>query len=184
VPIDLGTIRLTPARAARLRVVDAAGKPVNAAEITIVRLATYDGTQAPFDLQHEWSKEDGIVTFARVCREKYVAASTAPRLDSVPVLFDGSLAMDNADTIVGTIVLRPVRQISLVFDEPPRIGTLMMIETPDGLPVRTLEMDEFGVVPVWLGGTDYRIHLVEDGSPTASVPLSIDSDPCIRRIKR
>ncbi len=184
VPIELGTIRLAPARAIRLRVVDATGKPVNASEITLVRLATYDGTQAPFDLQRAWSNEDGIVTFSRVCREKYVAACTSPRLDSNPIVFDGSLATDGEDTIVGTIVLRPVRQVSLVFDVPPRVGTLMMIETPDGLPVHTLEMDEFGVVPVWLGGSDYRIHLVEGGEVTPSVPLTIDSDPCIRRIQR
>jgi hypothetical protein len=183
-PIDLGTVRLAPARAARLRVVDAAGVPVKENEITVVRRASYDGSQAPFDLQRAWTKADGIVTFSRVAREQYVAMSTAPRLDSTPIVFDGGAVPDGTDSIVGTIVVRPVRQISLVFDDPPLIGTLMMIETPDGLPVRTLEMDEFGVVPLWLGGTDYRIHLVEDGSVTASVPLKIDSDPCIRRIKR
>jgi hypothetical protein len=183
-PIDLGTLRLAPARAARLRVVDAAGAPVDAAEITLVRLSTYDGTQAPFDLQRGWSKADGIVTFPRVLRERYVAACTSPRLDSNPVVFDGSTAPEGADSIVGTIVVRPVRQISLVFDDPPRAGTLMMIETPDGLPVRTLEMDEFGIVPLWLGGDEYRVHLVEDGEPTVSVPLEVTSDPFIQRIKR
>ncbi len=182
--LDLGTIRLSPAQSARLRVVDNEGKPVQQAEITIVRQDSYDGTRAPDDLRRVWSDQSGIATVTRVSRGRYVAMCTSPRLDSPPTVFDGASIASGANGIAAEIVVRPVRQVSLVFDEPPRVGTLMLIETPEGLPVRTLEMDEFGIVPLWLGGTEYRAHLVEDGEPTVSVPFTVNSDPCILRIKR
>jgi hypothetical protein len=122
-----------------------------------------------------WSDESGIAQVTSLGRGSYVAMCTSPRLDSAPVVFDGASTARGVDTVTATISVRPVRQISFVFDEPPRVGTLMMIETTDGLPVRALEMDEFGIVPVWLGGTDYL---------TVSVPFTVNSDPCILRIKR
>jgi hypothetical protein len=183
-PLDLGLIGVSRARKATYRVVNESGKPVEGAEFALVNLSSYDGSAEHGELRRVWSNPEGLLEFTGLTHERYAITCSSPRIDATPFVIDGSRIAPGDERIIRDIVVRPVRQISLVFDDPPRVGTLMMIETPDGLPVRTFEMDEFGIVPLWLGGTDYRVHLIEDGVPTASVPFRVTSDPCVLRIQR
>jgi hypothetical protein len=183
-PLDLGEIRLSAKRTARFGVVDANGRGVTGAEFTLVRLSTYDGSDQAPDLKRAWSDAAGILTFDSVARERYVVICGAPRLDAAPFVFDGARITGERGSIVGTITVQPVRQISLVFDEAPPIHTLVVIETPEGLPVRCIEVDEFGIVPLWLSGTDYKFHLVVEGEKTESQRFSVTSDPFVLEIGR
>ena len=54
---------------------------------------------------------------------------------------------------------------------------LVVIETADGLPVRTLEVNDLGVVQTRLGARPHRLHVIERGRKSRSTPFTVDSDP-------
>jgi hypothetical protein len=181
--LDLGQVRCSRARSVRFRVLDDHGSPVEGAEFELVRLSAYDGSEKP-EVVRVWSNKKGELEFVQLARERYVVRCSTPRLDAAPRVVDGERLAPGDDRIFGDIVVTPVRQISLVFDEPPLVGTLIVVESRDGLPIRSVDVDEFGIVPLWLAGTDYRVHLVEDGVVTPDVPFSVDKDPFVLRIHR
>lgn len=59
-----------------------------------------------------------------------------------------------------------------------------MVETLEGLPVRTLETDEFGIVPLCLAGRNYNPVFIEDGIPRPALRLAVDTNPFVLQIRR
>lgn len=164
-------------------IIDSEGKAVTGVPFELVRLSSYDGTDVPYDRVTS-SSGNGIVSFAHVARERYVLRCSAENMDCTPLIVEARDITSDPARVVAQVTVRTPRWVSFVFDPPLPPGSLLMIETLDGLPARTLETTEFGVVAAWLGGTDYTLHLVEHGRATSSVRFKVDTDPFVLDVSR
>lgn len=137
----------------------------------------------------------GFVAFAVRKPERFVLRGVDPKLDVEPRLVppeafrrsknvNGSDREDASDVIAGDVVVGAPRVACIRFAEPPARGTKIVIETVDGLPVRVLDVDDFGIVSTWLGARDHRLHLIENGEATPSLRFTVDRDPFALEITR
>ena len=137
----------------------------------------------------------GVVMFAARKPERYVLRGVDPKLDVEPRLVppeafrrtrnvNGAEREDASDVIAGEVVVGAPRVACIRFAQPPARGTKIVIETVDGLPVRVLDVDDFGIVSTWLGARDHRLHLIENGEATPSLRFTVDRDPFVLELSR
>jgi hypothetical protein len=183
-PLDLGVIRVSRARVLRLRVLDPDQQPASEYEIQVTRKSSYDRLGDAFESRRRTSDSQGLVAFELAANETYVVGSTGSGFDFEPLSVDARSLSDDADTVAACISLRPARVVTIALEPSPPTGTMALIETLDGLPVVSQHVDETGLVSFNLAGSNYVMHLVEDGKVGRNVPFSINSDPFLFKVQR
>jgi hypothetical protein len=176
-PIDLGVIRVPRARVLRFRVLDPDMHPLSDFEIELARMSSYDRMCDAYERRRGKSDRQGFVTFEVSASETYVVGCTGGSLDAAPLAVDAGSVPDDPEAIAGRILVRPSRKVTVAFEPRPAIGTTALIETPDGLPVCSDTIDETGFMSVMLAGSDYTVHLVEDGKVGRDARFFVTSDP-------
>lgn len=185
--LDLGILELSSdAGLLKFMVLDAQGLVVSGSSFELVLLSSYDGTARPFTIHQQWSSgssdQAGLLVFEHVAPAQYVLRCVDVHMDATPLLVEPSAITSDRSRITGVVTVTTEKLVSFVFTPPLPQGTLLMLETTDGLPVSTLETNEFGVVATWLGGTEYSLHLVEAGRATAAIRFTVATDPFVLEI--
>lgn len=183
-PLDLGVIRMPRARVLRFRVLDPDLHPATDVEINLARWSSYDRTSVPYESRRRKTDALGLVVFEMPACETYVVGCVGGHFDSEPLIVDARSVSDDPDTIAGRILLRPLRSVTIAFDPRPSRGTIGVVETPEGLPVWTEQIDETGLVSFPSGGDSYMLHLVEGGKIGRDVPFTVDSNPFLFTMHR
>jgi hypothetical protein len=123
--------------------------------------------------------------FQEVQRGRYLLRCKAPGVDASPIVVGpADLRTPPNRSAVATIVVEPAVTASFVLDPPFTGGTEVRIETTSGLPLRELDIDEFGVATTEILPGRYRLHLVEYGRATGAVDVLVDTNPFVFEIHR
>lgn len=192
--LDLGTIRLgADYLAATCRVVDergaiAVGVGFELVEFEedrsgpprVVLAATSDIVR---DAEHP--EQAPNLTLFPLSRGRYLLRCRGLQVDALPlVLEEHALTPYGHPRTASVIVVRRACATTLVIDPPIAEGTRAVIETPDGVPLRELDLDLFGTASTDLLPSSYRLHLVEYGLATEAVEMVVDRNPCVIHIHR
>ena len=193
--IDLGTVRLNQQFAALyFRIVDQNGALAVGVPFELVEL---EGEQGCLVHDIAMSVRSDVI-------KDPAAPERAPNLEFFPLtpgrylLRCRNYVVDAAPRIVTAqdfvpyrnprgvpvIVVRGTYSVDIVLDPPIAKSTRAVIESEEGLVLRDLELDEFGVASAYLLPGTYRLHLVEYGQPSADVEMRVDRDPFVFAIHR
>jgi hypothetical protein len=193
--VDLGTVRLVAANPSALfDVVAAKDEMVQGTSFELVALEDDADPTRPRPMHiatceyrrpGEGKVPAANLRFDDVQRGRYLLRCRSQGLDALPRIVEPHelrLASDTAP--IAEIVVRAAGLASFVLDPPIVKGTQVIIETTTGLPLRELDVDEYGVATTNLSAGDYRLHLVEYGRATGAVDVRVDSSPFVFEIHR
>ena len=195
--LDLGTVRLfrRPMFVA-FHVVEESGGSVAGIEFELMHFEAYDGTttgrlrytrQSIENTQvvtNESQSTASLLAFSDAAPGRYLLRCKSSVVACEPRIVEAHEFTRVVGRAVADIVVRPVRRVSFVIDSPISSGTVLVVESLHGLPVRELAVDEFGVVVTELMAGDFRVHLVEYGRKTDWLEFQVASDPFVFEIHR
>lgn len=190
--LDLGTIRLTAQpRSAHFSVVDESGAPIGGLQFELIALDEIESRRsahgasywAPSDAMHRGDVHANL-HFLGVHDARYVLRCNADRFDTVPRIVQASQLSTSERRSIAELAVQPAGKASFVLDAPFAKGTQVVIETPEGLPLRELDIDEFGIATTDILARAYRLHLIEYGRATGSIDVRVDSNPFVFEIRR
>lgn len=125
----------------------------------------------------ELSADPYVITFAREARGRFALVCRHAMIDVETVRVKPEDFSPDERRVTGVLHVGVPSFVGVRLREPPPPGTLVVIETADGLPVRTLEVNDLGVVQTRLGARPHRLHVIERGRKSPSMPFTVDSDP-------
>ncbi|MBL8858158.1 MAG: hypothetical protein JNL28_06635 [Planctomycetes bacterium] len=198
--LDLGKLRLHREGAQlAFDVKDERGAEATATGFELLQFEQHDGTRAlrslysasvgrgrqnaPSGVQSQVPVGPNLV-FRNAAPGRYLLRCTTNAVSCEPRVVEAYEFTRTVERSAPVIVIKPTVLVSFVLDHPISAGTLVMVESRQGLPVRELTVNEFGVVTTSLVRDDYRVHLVEHGRKTGWVAFKVDSDPYVFEIHR